>query len=1186
MADEPKKRRTAEEMADAQREISVSEFFVKNRHLLGFDNPLKALLTAVKEGVDNALDACEEAAISPEITVEITRAGDLGTARPAPEPVPAAAAAAGTPEAKAAPATKDGDRLFQATLFDAESGLAEIDDAAKASKEVQKAKGRKVTDPPERFVVAIEDNGPGIVPEQIGKVFGKLLYGSKFHRLRQSLTGDQPVLVERADRAAWTTIGELVDGLLPAGAEVADVSACGIRAPAFDRTTGRVAWRDVSHVIRHPRANEVIEVRTENGKSVRVTGCHSLFTFDPSAPRGERFREVEARALRPGDHVIAPSRLPRARRVSSVSLLDAVTAGDLRARQCFVYGLDAELLASLVADSVTVAKRDAAGRSRRHLRLRPARGGRPVDVLEESWAQYASKGFLPAWIVLELGIAAQCRGARLRTYFHGRACETPVTWELTPALMRFLGLWTAEGHADRRQAAFTFSSAEKDLVEEVVATAASLSLSTSIEERDGNAVRVKVFGGLLDLVLPAWCGRGAKRKRAPWFAFSADAAERQAYLDGLHLGDGHRVAGRDVLMLTTTSDALLRDAETLWLMQGAVPSRRGPYLQQGLGRHPSRVWHLEIHGSDIATSQVFAPAGARGARPRSRMFPAALLGGGAEERATRVRPEFPSLVRAAGLGAGPAGPRKAAVLLRTMEQGIPLTTAAMSSACGARVTAHLPERMAALGLMEPWADRDGTDPEWMPTPRASELRDRLLAAEEFGRSDLCLLRVTSLREVEDAGAFVYDLSVPGCENFVAGHGAIACHNSRGQQGIGISAAGMYGQLTTGKPVRITSRTGKKKPAIYVEVALDLQRNQPDIRAQREVEWGRPQGTRVEIELEAKHQRGRQSVDTWLRATALANPHATIRYRDPEGEWRTWERATRSLPAEPREIMPHPNGVELGMLLQMLKVTENKKLGAFLENEFSRVSRQAALAICEASGLNPTTWVARVAREEATKLHAALAAAKLMNPPTDCVSPIGEGLLVDSLQREYPKAFIRAVTRSPSVYRGNPFLVEAAVAYDPTSMPAEEPMALLRFANRVPLLYQQGACAVTKAVLSVPWKSYHVQQSKGALPTGPIVLAVHLASVWVPFTSEAKEAVASYPEILKEIRLAVMDCGRSLGVHISKHRRAADEQKKRDYIAKYIPKISEALQKILEFDGKERDRTTAQLTDILNRSRTQ
>jgi DNA topoisomerase VI subunit B len=407
--------------------------------------------------------------------------------------------------------------------------------------------------------------------------------------------------------------------------------------------------------------------------------------------------------------------------------------------------------------------------------------------------------------------------------------------------------------------------------------------------------------------------------------------------------------------------------------------------------------------------------------------------------------------------------------------------------------------------------------------------------------------------------------------------------SRGQQGIGISAAGMYGQMTTGRPVQILSRTGPRRKAHYTEVAIDTRRNQPEIRASREEEWDQKRGTRVALTLKAKYQRGQRSVDTYLRATALANPHVTLRYRDPTGRWTIYERASKKLPPEPREVKPHPYGVELGVLQQMLKGTDEQKLGGFLMKEFCRVPRRAAEDICERTGLTTKTWISRVTQEDAHHLHAALGEAKLMNPPTDCICPIGEGLLIDSLAREYPEAFLKAITRPPSVYRGNPFQVEVALAYG-TGIPADGPATILRFANRVPLLYQSGACAISKSVNSAPWRNYKVDQSRGGPPQGPMLLVVHLASVWVPFTSESKEAVAHYDEILKEVRLAVMDCGRALGRHISHERRHSDALKKRDYIAKYIPKIAEALQGILEFDDAERDATTEVLKEVLDRSR--
>src|SRR5688572_10545405 len=303
--------------------------------------------------------------------------------------------------------------------------------------------------------------------------------------------------------------------------------------------------------------------------------------------------------------------------------------------------------------------------------------------------------------------------------------------------------------------------------------------------------------------------------------------------------------------------------------------------------------------------------------------------------------------------------------------------------------------------------------------------------------------------------------------------------SRGQQGIGISAAGMYGQLTTGKPVRIWSRTGKKKPAHFIEMHMDLRKNAPEVTKDEVVEWARPfdSGTRVEIELEAKYQKGARSVDDYLRQTALANPHVTIRYTDPEGTRTEIDRAVKALPELPREIQPHPYGVELGMLIQMMKATESKKLKAFLQNEFSRVSPRTAGQICQKAGLPPTAWVTRIVREEADRLHKSLSEVKIQNPPTDCVSPIGEDAVRKALLRERPGAFVHAVTRPPSVYRGNPFCVEAGIAWGGENVPADELASLFRFANRVPLLYQQSACAVQKAVLSCPWRNYGVDQSR-------------------------------------------------------------------------------------------------------------
>jgi DNA topoisomerase VI subunit B len=410
--------------------------------------------------------------------------------------------------------------------------------------------------------------------------------------------------------------------------------------------------------------------------------------------------------------------------------------------------------------------------------------------------------------------------------------------------------------------------------------------------------------------------------------------------------------------------------------------------------------------------------------------------------------------------------------------------------------------------------------------------------------------------------------------------------SRGQQGIGISAAGMYGLITTGLPVVITSRTGKARPAYHCELAINTKKNEPEILNDREVEWELEHGTRVEITLQGTYKKGRHSVDGYLRQVAIANPHARITYVSPDPDEDgpvVFERVAAELPPEPVEIKPHPYGVELGVLLKMLKDTKARNLSAFLQAEFSRVTLRVAAEITEAAGLSAATRPHQVSHEGGERLHEAMNRVKIMAPPTNCISPIGEELLLGALQQDLQADFYTTVTRPPAVYRGNPFQVEVGLAYG-GGLPADDTVSLFRYANRVPLQYQQSACAITKAVIGVDWKKYHLVQPRGALPVGPLVLVAHVASVWVPFTSESKEAVAHYPEIIKEIRLGLLEAGRRVALHIGRLRRDREEGKRFSYIQKYIPHVGIALQEILGLSDPDREKAVAVLTGTLERSR--
>ena len=465
------------------------------------------------------------------------------------------------------------------------------------------------------------------------------------------------------------------------------------------------------------------------------------------------------------------------------------------------------------------------------------------------------------------------------------------------------------------------------------------------------------------------------------------------------------------------------------------------------------------------------------------------------------------------------------------------------------------------------------------------------ACEEAGIAPDLLVEVHQLAEdrfrvaVQDNGPGIVKAQVPRIfGQLLYGSKFHRLRQSRGQQGIGISAAGMYGQLTTGKPVLITSKSHPRKPAHRFELRIDTKKNAPVIVSDAEMEWeGVKTGTRVEIELEATYRKGPRSVDAYLEQTALANPHVRLTYHAPKGDPVTWERSADDLPVEPREIKPHPHGVELGVLMKMLGDTRARNVKAFLSSEFSRVSARTAGEILAEAKVRETARPSTVVKNDAEALYRAIGKARLMAPPTNCLSPIGEELLLASLRQEVEADFYTATTRSPAVYRGNPFQIEAALAYG-GKLSGDDPATVYRFANRVPLLYQQGACAVSKAVIDTSWRNYLVQQSRGSLPIGPIVLMVHIASVWVPFTSESKEAIAHYPEILKEIKLAVQDCGRKLATHIRRGRREKDAERKRSYIEKYIPHIGIALREILDLSEKQETRIVETLKDTLERSR--
>ncbi|WP_129115763.1 DNA topoisomerase VI subunit B [Halegenticoccus tardaugens] len=599
--------------------------------------------------------------------------------------------------------------------------------------------------------------------------------------------------------------------------------------------------------------------------------------------------------------------------------------------------------------------------------------------------------------------------------------------------------------------------------------------------------------------------------------------------------------------------------------------------------------------------------------------------------------------------------------------------------------------------------------------------------------------------------------------------------NRGQQGIGISAAVLYSQLTSGKAAKITSRTQGSPDAEYFELIVDTDANEPEIKASRTASWDRSHGTRIELEMEA-NMRARAQLHGYIKHTAVVNPHARIELREPglDGPLK-FERATDRLPAQTEEIRPHPHGVELGTLIKMLGATNSHSVSGFLQEEFTRVGKKTADKVVsrfrdrhfgremawrgpdvavqsnggddleaavvesvsnkgadatatfaagiadvvrsrertahhelrtivanaadaaeeetgttfgdtvreraldaawgaitahdEASGIDRLTpslyplvdeatstrkddatvralseriarkfaaeadgrhrvtrrrlreyvvaaadataeyddatvgetarenvvealWaamrtvpddppkVAAVAesRDTASELLEAMRETDILAPPTDCLSPITAELVEAGLKKEYDADFYAAATRDAEVHGGDPFIVEAGIAYG-GDLPAEGGVDLLRFANRVPLVYQRGACATTDVMKGIGWRNYGLDQPGGSgMPNGPAVVMVHVASTNVPFTSESKDALANVPAIEDEIELAIREAARELKSYLNKRRSLQKRQKKQDVLGTILPQMAD---KLAEVTGRDRPDIGGALARIMN-----
>jgi DNA topoisomerase-6 subunit B len=409
--------------------------------------------------------------------------------------------------------------------------------------------------------------------------------------------------------------------------------------------------------------------------------------------------------------------------------------------------------------------------------------------------------------------------------------------------------------------------------------------------------------------------------------------------------------------------------------------------------------------------------------------------------------------------------------------------------------------------------------------------------------------------------------------------------SRGQQGIGISAVTTWAQLTSARGATVITKTKKMRKAVQCIVEVDIKHNRGTLKSKENVEWGREDGLACEFVIDARIQlNGEGGLLAYLNGTTLVNPHLTLRYKILDQDEVTIPRVTDEIPEIPEATDPHPHTMKLGEFIAHSHLFGRVTIGAWLKKGFSRVS-DGVIKEMKATGLKQSLLdmsVDKASEENFKQVFAALQKAKLMAPSTSSVLSIGEGGLAKSIQRVGQVDFFSVVSRKPAICDFKPVLVETAIARLLDRPSEEDPVTLLRFANRVPLQFDKSACAMTQAAESVNWRAYGLNQPKGSLPLGPYIMAVSVVSPFIKFKNASKETVDASDELVEEIRRTLIQAGQRLSKHIRRETKEADLEKKRQHIEMFAPILVDGACRITKSPKTRRVKALEGLAKILGR----
>lgn len=413
--------------------------------------------------------------------------------------------------------------------------------------------------------------------------------------------------------------------------------------------------------------------------------------------------------------------------------------------------------------------------------------------------------------------------------------------------------------------------------------------------------------------------------------------------------------------------------------------------------------------------------------------------------------------------------------------------------------------------------------------------------------------------------------------------------SRGQQGIGISAATTWAQLTSASGAKVITKTAKMRQAVSMTVEVDIKHNKGIIRDKKNVDWDRPSGVSVEFQIDGRIQlQGEGGLISYLLGTTLVNPHLTLKYRLPDQEWQTVKRVSDVVPEIPDAVEPHPHTMKLGEFIAHSHLFGKMALKSWLKKGFSRITDNTIDEFVK-NGMNKKLLdesIDKLNEAQFKEVYGAVQKTELMAPSTRSVVTIGETAFSQSVRRLGEVDFFSVVTRKPTICDSKPVAIEVAVARlkNLSKGPDGEEMQaqVLRFANRVPLQFDKAACAMVKAIETVNWRTYGLAQSRDSIPSGPYVIAVSLVSPFIKFKNASKETVDASDELVEEIRRALIQAGQRLSRHIKKENREADLEEKLRHIEQFCPILVDCLCRIAKAPASRKKKASDGLIKLLGR----